>query len=223
MVVEEFLKRQIDEIFGEFQSLRERSNHEDLSDLPESIVVRTNMRARALFHRIFPPYSPYVKQCEEIVKRGGYAGYQARELAGIVDSLRADVGAGFLRTQSELLHGEVFADFLEMSQHLLDEGYKDAAAVVAGSSLEVHLRQLAIKAGIEVEFSRDDRSLPKKADRLNSDLANANVYSKLDSKSITAWFDLRNKSAHGHYDQYESKQVGIMIAGIREFMTRCPA
>jgi hypothetical protein len=35
------------------------------------------------------------------------------------------------------------------------EGYKDAAAVIAGSSLEAHLRQLAQKAGIRDFITRN--------------------------------------------------------------------
>jgi hypothetical protein len=104
-------------------------------------------------------------------------------LDGVIGSLRADVEAGYLRSHTELIHGELFADFLKMAQHLLDQGYKDAAAVIAGTSLEAHLRQLCQKA--EVDTITDTGS-PKKADRLNSELAAANVYSKLDQKNVTA-------------------------------------
>jgi len=147
----------------------------------------------------------------------------ARSLAGILESLRADVAAGYVRSQRELLHAELFADFLEMAQHLLNEGYKDAAAVIAGSSLEAHLRQLCHKSGISPDVSAGGSTLPKKADRLNADLAAASVYSKLDQKNVTAWLDLRNKAAHGRYDDYESAQVNLLIASIRDFITRNPA
>ena len=40
------------------------------------------------------------------------------------------------------MHAELFADFLEMADYLLSEGYKDPAAVLGGSMLEEHLRQL---------------------------------------------------------------------------------
>ncbi len=225
MIINDQILKQVDEIYQEFQSLRGRSAEDDVSDLPEGEIVRFNTRARSLIHRITGDSSPYVKQCEEIISHGGYAGYQARQLIGVVDSLRADVAAGYLETQKELIHGEMFADFLEMAYHLLDEGYKDAAAVIAGSSLEAHLRQLALKASIytEVKGERRDVLIPIKADRLNADLTNAGVYSKLDSKNITAWLDLRNKAAHGHYDQYEKPQVSIMISGVRDFISRKPA
>ena len=97
-----------------------------------------------------------------------------------------------------------------MAQHLLNEGYKDAAAVIAGSSLEAHLRQLCQKSGISTEVIGGASTTPKKADRLNSDLAAAASYSKLDQKNVTAWLDLRNKAAHGKYAEYKAPQVNLL-------------
>jgi len=211
---------QLDELLKEFTELRKRSQYDDLSDLRDSDIVRFNTRARAAIHRLAGKPSVYVDQCEDILTKGGYPGGLARQLVGVVDSLRVDISLGYLDSQRELIHGELFGDFLEMAQHLLDEGYKDAAAVIAGSSLEAHLRQLCQKSAIPTEVKSDARVAPKKADRLNSDLAAAEIYSKLDQKNVTAWLDLRNKAAHGLYDQYASAQVALLISGNRDFLTR---
>src|SRR6266581_3720209 len=116
---------QLDDVLKEFRDLRARSAHGDLSDLPEGDAIRFVPRARAVVHRIAGIPSPYVDQCEQIAKGNQYAGYIAMHLVGVVESLRADVAAGYLNAQRHLIHGELFADFPEMSQHLLDEGYKD--------------------------------------------------------------------------------------------------
>jgi uncharacterized protein (DUF2164 family) len=55
-----------------------------------------------------------------------------------VDDYRSD----YLRTVTEIVQADTFADFLEMAVYLLDEGYKDAAAVIEGSSIEARLRNL---------------------------------------------------------------------------------
>jgi hypothetical protein len=112
---------------------------------------------------------------------------------------------------------------LEMASHLVDSGYKDAAAVISGSALEAHLRQLCLKAGLSIEISAGGDTRPKKADTMNSELAGASVYSKLDQKNVTAWLDLRNKAAHGKYSEYSKEQVVVLITGIRDFITRNPA
>jgi hypothetical protein len=142
---------------------------------------------------------------------------------GIVTSARDELAGGWLQTARGLLSAEIFADFLEMAEHLHSEGYKDAAAVIVGSALEEHLRQLAAVANVPTTRTKDGAEVPLKADALNADLAKADVYSKLDQKSITAWLDLRNKAAHGRYDEYSQDQVALMLEGVRQFMSRVTA
>ena len=223
MGIQEEVVAQVDDVLGEYATLLRRSKYDDVSDLPEAEVGRFVSRAEAVIHRVAGRPSPYANQSDRVFKTGGYTGLLARSLAGILQSLRADLAAGYVRSQRELLHAELFADFLEMAQHLLNEGYKDAAAVIAGSSLEAHLRQLCQKSDINTDVTGGAATMPKKADRLNGDLAAAGTYSKLDQKNITAWLDLRNKAAHGKYAEYEKPQVNLLIAGIRDFITRNPA
>jgi hypothetical protein len=43
-------------------------------------------------------------------------------LVGILGALRADYEAGYLSTVEELIHADVFGDFLDMARYLLHEG-----------------------------------------------------------------------------------------------------
>lgn len=138
---------------------------------------------------------------------------------GILKAARGELAGGWMITVRGLVSAEVFADFLEMSEHLLDEGYKDAAAVIAGGTLEEHLRQLANVNEIPVEELKGSKMAPRKADVINADLAKS-VYGKLDQKTVTAWLDLRNKAAHGEYAKYNEDQVRGMLSGVREFIGR---
>jgi len=54
-------------------------------------------------------------------------------------------------------------------------------------------------------------------------LAKAEVYTKLDQKSVTAWLDLRNKAAHGKYTEYEKEQVVLMMRSVTDFLARMTA
>jgi len=74
-----------------------------------------------------------------------------KPLAATLRALRADYVDGYMQSIVELIHAEVFADFLEMADHLVGQGYKDPAAVLAGSVLEEHLRKLCIKNGIPID------------------------------------------------------------------------
>ena len=96
---------------------------------------------------------------------------------------------------------------------------------MCGSELEKHLRKLCVSNGIDVflPVGSVGEPQPKRAERLNAELASINVYGKLDQKNITSWLDLRNKAAHGDYHEYNAEQVSLMIQGVREFVTRYPA
>ena len=106
-----------------------------------------------------------------------------------------------------------------MASHLLENKYKDAAAVLIGTTLEVHIRNLADKHGISITKN----GKPLKAAHLNAELEKVNIYNKLDQKNVTDWLDLRNKAAHGKYDEYDMSQVQLYLASVQDFLTRNPA
>jgi hypothetical protein len=137
---------------------------------------------------------------------------------GILTAIQDQIRGGWIETTKGLVTAEVFADFLEMAEHLLEEQYKDAAAVLVGGVLEEHLRQLCGPAGVDTVDPSN--GTPRKADSLNADLAKAGKYTKLDQKSVTAWLDLRNKAAHGKYTEYTKEQVAPMMDGVRNFLSR---
>ncbi len=214
---------QLNKIMEEYQSLRSRSQYDDLSDLPDNEIIRLTTRSRASIERISGKNSAYFRQSEEIISSGGFPGYICTQIIGVVDSLKIDVESDFLKSHEELIHGELFSDFIEMARHLSSEGYKDPAAVIAGSTLESHLKNLCIKFSIETTFEKDGKDISKKADKLNSELVKEGAYLKLDQKNITAWLDLRNKAAHGHYTEYSKEQVNLLIDSISDFIARHPA
>lgn len=217
-LAEKFLA-QLNVVLSIYRELEEKSEGGTLRDISTFDLNRLITLSRAAIERVGGFNSPYQKQADDILAAKSPEFLKARRIVAVIESLRMDLDSGYIQTMGELIHGEVFGDFLEMASHLLDEGYKDASAVIAGSALEAHLRQLCSKYGISIEESGKS----KNADRINSELTSASVYSKLEQKNITAWQDLRNKAAHGEYNKYVKDQVLIMIAGIQDFITRNPA
>ena len=138
---------------------------------------------------------PYYKNFNEKVVHTDL--YDTEKGKGILKSIKSELDGGWLFTFKGLVSAEIFSDFLEMAGYLLTEGYKDAAAIMIGSVLEEHLRQLCHKNSINIEEIKSGKPIPKKADLLNSELAGVTVYNKLDQKNVTALLDLRNKAAHG--------------------------
>jgi hypothetical protein len=220
----ELFIKQLNTLIEEHKSLRAQSKYKDLSDLPKTDRQSLVTRSVAAIHRISGISSPYAAEINRILETIPALHEHTSPIIGVVQALRDDIEAGYIQNLAELIHGEIFADFLEMAEYLSDNGYKDASAVITGSTLESHLRKQCIKNSIPIEETAPDGKIrPLKADFLNSELAKANVYSKLDQKNVTAWLDLRNKAAHGQYDQYTTEQVTLLVSGVREFISRNPA
>ena len=201
---------QIDAALELWSTHRARSKYDDLSDLHDrALYAEVNAILAATLDRLAPANSPY---------RESISGIMVHKV-GALRALRRDYDAGYLSSVQSLVRAEVFADFLEMAEHLLQQGYKDPCAVLVGGVLEDRLRSLCQGRGIPLQTS----DKPKKADSMNNALAAAGVYSKLDQKNVTAWLDLRNKAAHAQYDEYNADQVRSLLAGVREFAARAAA
>ena len=95
---------------------------------------------------------PHYDEFDTKVKNGFIHNVQAGR--GILSAVRLELKGGWLTSTKGLVSAEIFSDFLEMSEHLLEEGYKDPAAVVAGSVLEEHLRQLCQKHGVPTAVTK---------------------------------------------------------------------
>ncbi len=146
-------------------------------------------------------------------------------MAGVLRALRQDYDSGRTKPFRELVHSDLFSDFLTMAEYLIkDENLKDPAAVLAGGVLEEHLRKLCDKNGIATTTTHaSGKQHPKKLDTMNADLAKQNVYGKNEQKQVTAWAGIRNDAAHAHFGNYQLQQVVLMIQGLRDFISRYPA
>lgn len=209
--------QQLDSILETYDRYSQQSNHNDLSDLSKPDRQALVTRASAAVDRIAGKNSAYSKEITRIISQNPALHRHTSSVMGVVQALRDDLGDGYLKSLTEVVHGDIFADFLEMASHLLDQGYKDAAAVITGSTLESHLKKLADKYGIG---TTDAKGKPKKAEKLNADLRKEEIYGKLEQKNITAWLDLRNNAAHGNYGEYTKEQVELQISGIRNFIAQ---
>jgi hypothetical protein len=169
----------------------------------------------SFIRRLYKENHPYYTDFDRKVHLGH--AYEIEIAIGILNSVKTEIQNGWIVSLRGLVSAEIFTDFIEMSEYLLVEGYKDPAAVIIGGVLEEHLRQLCIINGIEILNSNEKY---KKAELLNTDLSAKLIYNKLDQKSVTSWLDLRNKAAHGRYNEYNKEQVENMMEAVIEFMSR---
>ena len=214
---------QLIKIIKEYNSLKKITQHSGLSDKRENVSTLIT-KTKAAVQRIVGINSEYYKEIIRIQEMKIFDSKKLKPLVGIVIALKDDLENDFLKSAGEIIHSEVFNDFLEMAEHLLNNGYKDASAVISGSTLDAHLRKLCIKNSIPTKITNSKQKLiPKKASVLNSELCKSSIYTMGMEKQITAWLDIRNNAAHGHYSNYTQNEVDLMIKGINNFIVLNPA
>jgi len=138
--------------------------------------------------------------------------YETESGLAILRAAKEDIKGGYLQKVETLVSASVFSDFLEMAEHLLDNGYEHPAASLVGAVLEDSLRRICTSNGITLKTKEDISSL-------NQKLAQKQVYNPLQQKQIQVWNDIRNNADHGHFDQYKSDDVTDMLKGVRTFLT----
>ncbi|WLI11230.1 MULTISPECIES: DUF4145 domain-containing protein [Pseudomonas] len=121
---------------------------------------------------------------------------------------KEDYEGGYLNTVRNLVQAEVFGSELEQAGELLTAGYASAAAVIAGVVLETTIRNLCTDNGID----------HGKLDKMNADLAKANVYNSIQQKRITAIAGIRNAAAHGDVEKFNPGDVKGMIDDVERFL-----
>jgi len=154
--------------------------------------------------------SPYYKNFVEGVKSARPS--DVDHGTGILKALKEDLELGFLTRVRDLVSAEIFTDFIEMSQHLLENSYKDSAASLVGAVLENGLRQIAQKHTIDVKSSDDIGSL-------NTKLADKEIYNRLLQKQVQAWKAIRDSADHGKFEDYKTEDVKAMLEGVQRFLT----
>ena len=219
-------KKQLKSVISEYELARSQSKHGNALETP-SLTQITDLQMRCITAieraagRNSTCYEEVMKISREktILREKTRPYYQVARQIGVAKALLSDIENDYLTSFEETIHGDLFADYVEMAAHLVETGYEDPAAVLAGSTLEVHLRQLCKKHDVAAE---PDGKM-KKTQTLNQDLVKAGAYTKFYQKSITAWLDIRNNAAHGKYDKYTAGQVKDLISFVRGFIEKYPA
>lgn len=221
----EYFIRQAEGIIDEYNQQKKQSQYNDISDLSEELLTRLITKSKSFVVRVVGEKSEYYKDIISALseKRLGL-GTNLKYVIGSITALKEDLENDYLKSYSELLHSEIFSDYIEISRHLLDNGYKDSSAVIIGSTLESHLRKLCAKYNIEIEIDKGNgKTTFKNAETMNTDLTKEEAYSQANQKQITAWLAIRNNSAHGKYDDYTESEVKLMVMGVENFILLNPA
>lgn len=192
------------------------------SDISGSVAAGESVTLSiACIERWTPPNSPYRRPYKPMIGKQG-RGAEESHFQGSLRALRADVAADALTSFAELVHAALFSDLLGQAEHLCDEHYLLASTVLAGATLEQHLRVLADRNSLDL---LTQSGKPKKAANINDQLAKQNAYSNADRDLVSAWLRLRNEAAHNDpaFQKRTEAEIRQMITGTRNFIARFPA
>lgn len=205
----EAILRRINELVQEGSTVPpDRSDRSVLEPAPWS-AWRT--RCVAFLMRIVGPTDAYTEAfVQETDDR--YRFLSARDKGvHILANLRGDIEGGYLDNYYLGVAGEVLADLFDLATWSLSEGSTEAAAILAGSGLELGLRRLASARSVDITKARG-------IDGVNDALKAAGVYGAVRHGQVNAWRLLRNHAIHGDHAAYGEAEVRLMLEGIRAFL-----
>jgi hypothetical protein len=130
-------------------------------------------------------------------------------IGGTAQGMLSDLEEGLLPDLAARIRSEVEGDLLGQAARLLNEGLKDAAAMLIGAVLEDALRQLCRK-----------HNLPEgdTIEKMNEPLRQAGVYGLPQKQQVTAWAAIRNKADHARFGDYVEAEVRMMHQGVSGFI-----
>ncbi|MDR0183226.1 hypothetical protein [Lysobacter arvi] len=212
----EVLKRRFAELVAQADSLnsthRVRTGFQGGAEenVDQEVLLAWRVKARNLLRIACGPESEHYKafaDAEEYVSwSGNYASF--KRCLAVFSAAKEDFDGGYVSSLRSLIQAEVFDNELEQAKELLDSGYHQAAAIIAGVVLETNLRQLCAECGIG----------SGKMDRMNADLAKAGKYNSITQKRITSITAIRNAAAHGHVGEFSRADVASMIDDVARLL-----
>jgi len=175
----------------------------------EELFYHWKVGALSFLQNVFGEDSIHFKEFHESCKHPHYL--QALQGVSVLKAAKQDIEGGYLTRIETLVSADIFNNFLEMAEYLLEQGYKDPAASLIGAVLENGLRKIAKKHGIKLKTKETISSL-------NQKLADAQIYNRLTQKRIQVWNEVRDNADHGNFAEYSKKLVKEMLNGVRNFL-----
>ncbi len=168
--------------------------------------------AEYLLVEIVGKKNPYYERFVEASRkdRNAYAPLVESCIA-IMEAVLTDFLSGRLRSFRNVVEAEIFSDFIDMAEHILDNDYFVAAASLMGGVLERGLRSIADSNDVALGASGDLVAL-------NNRLAQKGIYNALRQKEVHYYIGIRNYAAHGNFDKFSADDARRMITGVRALL-----
>ena len=167
-----------------------------------------------LFRLITTPDMHYHEQVIDISKdsdlKHGAPYWAVQKLCGNLTSLIEEIELGLLKKAEYIFTATAFDDFLDHAEHFHKSGKKMESSVLSSIVFEDTLRKISSK----YNASNSGDSIETIIDNLTK----ANAWTSVKAKRIKAHAAVRNKALHANWEEFEHRDVGELIKGVRELL-----
>lgn len=167
-----------------------------------------------LFRLITTPDMHFHEQVVEISKdndlKHGAPYWAVQKLCGNLISIIEEIDLGLLKKAEYIFIATAFDDFLDHAEHFHKSGKKMESSVLASIVFEDTLRKISGKYNAPVNGDSIEVII--------DNLTKANAWTSVKAKRIKAYAAVRNKALHAKWDEFEHRDVGELIKGVRELL-----
>jgi uncharacterized protein YutE (UPF0331/DUF86 family) len=188
--------------------------------IDEDAFRQWNINIDSLLDQILPSNSIHKGKINE-----GYYDqkFKLESRISILKAIKEDFKQGFLGDLTVKIESEIVADYMEQAEQLLIEstpGEYDhiPAAVLSGAVLEKALKTLCHKQNPPIPIIKKN-GVPLTLHPLIEELKKADIFNELKATQLRAWAAIRNKAAHGDFEEFNRSDVENMINSIKGFLT----
>jgi hypothetical protein len=129
---------------------------------------------------------------------------------GVLQGAKADYEKGCYESLERKVSGEVFGDFIVVAKKALDDGNKDAAAVLACAALEDALKRFANANGLNVDG--------KEMAEVISALKSKGLVGGAQKSILETMPKTRNAAMHADWAKISATEVGGVIGFTEQFL-----
>lgn len=183
---------------------------------PEFAVQATEWRSTAgsLISHISPAGSYPRTQLESILshqdmRANGAAVHIVEKLYALLKTVAQDIEEGRLDSWEYNITAHGFDEFLKYAEHFHGGGKKMESAVIACAVLEDTIKTIAKKSSVDGNGSLDV---------VIQRLTDAGVFTTVKRSRVQGYASLRNKAFHAEWDNFDLRDVGRLIEGVRELL-----